>query len=82
MELKLLYYVIKYFVLQVFVHTSIGVLLGHNDIKKKRAAARKKELTRTGGGTADIAEADEILMLVESIMKGAINPVKCDFDSF
>ena len=48
MELKLLYYVIKYFVLQVFVHTSIGVLLGHNDIKKKRAAARKKELTKTG----------------------------------
>ena len=51
------------------------------DEAKKAAAARKKELTKTGGGTADIAEADEILMLVESIMKGAINPVKCEFDS-
>ena len=51
------------------------------DEAKKAAAARKKELTKTGGGTADIAVADEVLMLVESIIKRAMNPVKCEFDS-
>ena len=50
---------------------------------KSEAAKRKKSLTQTGGGKAepDSLLTDEVLLAVEDIIKGAMEPVTSQFDS-
>ena len=50
------------------------------DEAKKQAAARKKHQIKTGGGN-DQFQDDELLLMVEDIIRGAMNPIKSEFDS-
>lgn len=48
---------------------------------KKQAAARKREMTKTGGGKAKLEPTDEVLLVVEGVIKGAMTPLKSEYDS-
>ena len=50
------------------------------DEAKKQAAARKKHQIKTGGGNEQFQE-NELLVMVEDIIRGAMNPIKSEFDS-
>jgi hypothetical protein len=48
---------------------------------KKQASERKKEQIKTGGGKAAEGPVDEVLVLVEDVIQGAMGPVTSRFDS-
>jgi hypothetical protein len=48
---------------------------------KKAAGERKKEQFKTGGGQVKLEEVDEILLMAEDIISGAMEPMPSSYDS-